>query len=61
MLKYVYLEGLQPLGRSHTEVGGKCEEKASKWSCYGLPTVAHSPSLCAALRGEEVEESGMRE
>lgn len=51
VLKQVYLEGLQPMRRSHTGVGGKCEEEeASERSCYGLSTVPHSPSLCAAQK-----------
>lgn len=62
-MEKIYLEGLQPIERSHAETGGKCEveEGAAERNCYGLITTPHSPSPCVTWTGKEVEELGMKE
>jgi len=50
-LEQVYLEGWQPIGRSHPGEGEKCaEEREAEMSCYGL-TIAPIPQLLSCSGG----------
>jgi len=51
MQEQVYPEGLQPVRRTHTRAGEKCQEEgAAERSCYGLTTTP-IPHACHAAWG----------